>query len=115
MGVEGVLGAIDGILIKIKLPAGVRSARKFLCHKSFYALNMQGIAGPDGDFMYINVGHAGATGDGCASRQSKWWTKCENDVFKYSDGYFFIGDAAYSLMPWLVTPFEGSTGGEWTL
>ena len=29
---------------------------------------MQAIAGPIGEYLYVNVGHAGATGDGCANR-----------------------------------------------
>jgi hypothetical protein len=66
---------------------------------------MQGVAGPDGEFLYVNIGHAGATGDGCAIRGSKFWQSCEKDTFKFSDGYFWIGDNAYGLMPWMITPY----------
>jgi hypothetical protein len=104
---DGVLGAVDGLLVHIRLPDNTRNARPWLCYKSYYALNMQGVAGPDGEFLYVNVGHAGSTGDGCAIRQSQFWVNCMDDLYKYSDGYHFLGDAAYSLMPWLMTPFEG--------
>jgi hypothetical protein len=105
---KGVLGAIDGLLVRINLPAGTKNARPYFCYKQFYALNLQGVAGPDGEFLYVNVGHAGATGDGCASRQSRFWHMCQQDEFHYSSGFFFLGDAAYSLMPWLMTPYEGA-------
>jgi hypothetical protein len=105
---EGILGAIDGLLIRMKLPPGVKNARPYLCYKSFYALNMQGIAGPNGELLYINIGHKGATGDGCASRDSLFWKRCADNEFKYTDGFYFLGDAAYSLMPWLMCPIPGS-------
>ena len=107
MMVKGCLGAIDGLLCRIKLFPGTKSARNFLCYKDFYAMNVQAVAGPHGEFLYVNVGHAGATGDGCASRQSRFWKRCANDDFKFSEGNFFIGDAAYTLMPWLLTPYQG--------
>lgn len=109
-GISGQLGAIDGLLVHIILPANTKNARTFQCYKSYYALNVQGVAGPTGEFLYINIGHAGATSDGCASRQSQFWADCAADKFKYSLGYHFLGDAAYSLMPWLITPFEGTFG-----
>jgi len=105
---EGVLGAIDGLLVHIRLPRYTKNARPWLCYKSFYALNMQGVAGPDGECLYVNVGHAGATGDGCAARQSKFWDRCASNEFKYTDGNVFLGDAAYSLMPWLLTLYQGA-------
>ena len=107
MKMKGCLGAIDGLLCKIVLFPGLKSARPYLSYKGHYSVNMQAVAGPNGEFLYVNVGHAGASGDGCAARQSLFWRRCAADNFKFSQGYFFIGDAAYSLMPWLMTPFEG--------
>ena len=107
---QGILGAIDGLLVHIILPANTKSARKYRCYKQYYALNMQAVAGPNAEFLYVNIGHAGATGDGCASRQSRFWKRASNNDFHYKDGYFFIGDAAYSLMPWMVTPYGGANG-----
>ena len=110
MGVFGVLGAIDGLLVHIKVPPKTKNCRPFLCYKHYYALNMQGIAGPNGEFLYCNIGHKGATGDGCASRQSMFWQRAKRNDFGHTDGFFLIGDAAYSLMPWLFTPYEGLNG-----
>lgn len=66
---EGILGAIDGLLLHIHLMPHA-NARAYRCYKAFYALNMQGVAGPDGEFLYVNIGHKGATGDGTAARES---------------------------------------------
>ena len=71
---------------------------------------MQGVADYNGEFLYVNVGHKGATADGCAVRKSRFWQRCKDDEFKFSEGNFFVGDAAYSLMPWLMCPFEGAHG-----
>ena len=109
-GIVGILGAIDGLLVRINLPRNTINARPFHCYKSFYALNCQAVAGPDAEFLYVNVGHAGASGDGFASRDSSWWTWCESNLCDWMGGYFFLGDGAYSLMPWLLTPFEGAHG-----
>ena len=109
-GIKGILGAIDGLLVRINLPRGVANARPYHCYKSFYALNVQAVAGPDAEFLYVNVGHAGASGDGFASRDSYWWRWCEINSCNWMGGYFFLGDGAYSLMPWLLTPFDGAWG-----
>ena len=110
-GIEGQLGAIDGLLLHITLPPGTRNARKFLCYKQYYALNMQAVAGPTGEFLYLNIGHAGATGDGCAIRGSSFWAQCQANLFKYTEGYHFISDAAYGLMPWNMCPFPDTVLG----
>ena len=71
---------------------------------------MQGVADYNGEFLYVNVGHKGATADGCAIRKSRFWQRCKDDEFKVSEGNFFVGDTAYSLMPCLLCPFEGAHG-----
>ena len=109
-GVKGCLGAIDGLLVHINLPSNVKNARKFRCYKAYYALNCQAVAGPNAEFLYINIAHAGATGDGEAARRSNFWQRCEKNEFNYKEGYFYIGDAAYSLLPWMITPYQGTYG-----
>ena len=47
MGIQGVIGAIYGVLIKINLPPNEHNARSWRCYKSFYALNVQAAAGPN--------------------------------------------------------------------
>lgn len=110
-GIDGQLGAVDGLLVHIHLPPGTKNARKYQCYKSYYAMNMQAVAGPNGEYLYVNIGHAGATGDGCAIRGSKFWKMNERNVFKHTDGYHWIGDNAYSLMPWLMCPYADAALG----
>ena len=109
MRVKGCLSAIDGLVVKIRLPNGTKSAITYFCNQDYYALNMKANACPNGEFLDINVGRDGATGDEYASKQSRLWKKCTNDDFKFTDAYYFkIRDAAYSTMPWLIDPYEGS-------
>ena len=62
MRVKGCLSAIDGLVVKIRLPNGTKSAITYLCYQDYYALNTKAHACPDGEFLDINVGRDGATG-----------------------------------------------------
>ena len=48
----------------------------------------------------------GATGDGHLSQQSAFWRRWEKNDFKFDGGFYFTGDAAFTLMPWSMTPFD---------
>ena len=104
---EGFFGAVDGLLVHITLPVGSRSARPFHCYKKFYALNMQGVAGCNGEFLYANIGHTGGTCDGYAIRDSTFWKLMETGYSTFGNVvYKIFGDGAYALRPWLITPFD---------
>jgi hypothetical protein len=54
MKMKGCLGAIDGLLCKIVLFPGLKSARPFLSYKGHYSLNLQAVAGPNAEFHTLN-------------------------------------------------------------
>jgi hypothetical protein len=108
-GLNDFFGAVDGLLAHITLPIGTKNARPYYCYKKFYALNVQAVAGPDGEFLYANIGHAGATCDGFALRDSLFW-KLMEEGYSFFEGsgrtFRIFGDGAYALRNWLITPFD---------
>ena len=67
---KGVIGAVDGILIKIKCPSDneCRRPAKFWCRKGYYSVNMQAVVDAYGRFIYAAVDMPGALLDCTALR-----------------------------------------------
>jgi len=106
-GLKDFFGAVDGLLTHITLPMGTKNARPYFCYKKFYALNLQGVAGPNGEFLYVNIGHAGGTCDGFAFRDCLLWELMERGYSNFENRTFRIfADGAYALREWLITPFD---------
>ena len=62
---NGVVGAIDGILIKIKCPSlmEVGMPKHYYCRKGFYALNVQAVTDARKRFIFVAMDMPGATHD----------------------------------------------------
>ena len=97
-GFPGVVGAIDGSLIEIERP---KIFDGFYCRKGFTALNVQAIVDADKKFLSFDI------------RPGSW-----SDKKTYSasfagkkickilpTGCHLLGDAGYTLSPFLLTPF----------
>mmetsp|Transcript_14354 Transcript_14354/g.21806 ORF Transcript_14354/g.21806 Transcript_14354/m.21806 type:complete len:463 (+) Transcript_14354:336-1724(+) len=106
--IKGCVGAIDGLLIKIRRPSNKDSSnvKKFYCRKSFYALNMQAIVDADGRFLACDISCAGSANDVVAWSYMKEYEDMEEKKLM-PIGYFIIGDAAYGNTEYLVSPFTG--------
>jgi DDE superfamily endonuclease len=97
-GVPGVVGAIDGSIFSIKRPVDFEG---FYCRKGFPALNVQSVVDSDGRFLSIDVG-PGSWSDKKIWRFSRLGRTAKR-LLPY--GTHLIGDAGYSLLPWLLTPY----------
>jgi len=62
------VGAIDGLLIRVN-----QRRKDDYTRKGFPAVNLQGIAGPNGEFLYVNTQCYGSVADGQAIRVSCLW------------------------------------------
>jgi len=62
------VGAIDGLLIRVN-----QKRKDDYTRKGFPAVNLQGIAGPNGEFLYVNTQCYGSVPDGQAIRVSCLW------------------------------------------
>ena len=104
-----VAGALDGCHIIITPPAGDDETDYVNRHHS-HSINMLAVCGPDLTFFYINAEHPGSCHDGHVIRYSQLWRNFEDGNLPFP-GAVLLGDSAYALRPWLLTPFPGLPEG----
>ena len=94
----GVIGCVDESLIRIKSPPD--NEHIYVCRKNFHALNVQGICDHHKKFTNIVARWPGSTHD------SFIWNNCalSRHFEDGNGGGHLLGDSAYPLRPWLLTP-----------
>lgn len=98
----GVIGAIDGCHIPIEAP--IHNANSYYNRKKFHSIILQAVCKNDLQFIDINVGWPGRVHDAKVLKNSALW---EAGFQKCAHGrYHILGDAAYPLKPWLLTPYR---------
>ncbi|KAK3107882.1 hypothetical protein FSP39_024372, partial [Pinctada imbricata] len=97
-----VIGAVDGSHIPIQRP--LDKANCYYNRKQFYSIILQGVCDDSLKFMDINVGWPGRVHDSKVLKNSSLW----DTGFIRCDGgrYHLLGDAAYPLKEWLLTPYR---------
>ena len=60
-GIPGIVGCIDGSLIKIKAPT--RNEHEFVCRKGFHAINMAAVCDDRHLFRWVNSSYPGSAAD----------------------------------------------------
>ncbi|KAI2507521.1 nuclease [Fragilaria crotonensis] len=105
--VRGCVGCIDGFLAITKRPTMKESMGKpgafFSGHYGVFGLNVQAVCDIKCRFQFFGVVAPGKCGDQVAFERTP--------LFQYvkhlPDGYYIIGDAAYSVGEKMLTPFTG--------
>jgi hypothetical protein len=113
---SGAIGAIDGWLVRIKKPTWkrdkVKNAASYYSRKGFYALNIQVVVDRKKRVLYRSILSRGAEHDSSAFKQSSLYRILQRKWRWFRDrGFYFIGDSAYALRSYLLTPFEGTMHG----
>ena len=67
--------------------------------------------GPDLTIFYLNRDHPGRCHDANVLRESQLWRSFEVAGNRPFDGAVILGDSAYPLRQWLITPFPGDPDG----
>lgn len=97
-----IVGAIDGSHIAIEAPS--QYANSYFNRKKFHSVVLQAVCLDDLRFTDINVGWPGRVHDAKVLRNSSLW---DTGFQKCAHGrYHLLGDAAYPLREWLLTPYR---------
>ena len=113
--INGCIGAIDGWVVKIQKPSrsdGVINPQSFYSRKGYYAVNVQAIVDKNKKILFRSIMSRGAEHNSSAFKNSslyKWLIA--NWVKLAEKGYYFIGDSAYALKSFLLTPYNNAEHG----
>ena len=104
-----VAGCLDGTHITITPPANDEIS--YINWHHTHSLNVLAVCGPDLSIFYLNANHPGRCHDAHVLRQSSLWRSFELDGNRPFPGAVLLGDSAYPLRQWLLTPFGGDPEG----
>ena len=113
--IGGCIGALDGWVVRIKKPSrrdGVKNAKSFYSRKGFFAVNVQAIVDKRKRVLFRSIMSRGAEHDSTAFKNCglyQWLL--QNWKVLAEKGYYFIGDSAYSLKSFLLTPYDNAMHG----
>jgi hypothetical protein len=107
---KSCIGALDGVAIKINNPTVynlISDPGNYFCRKGFYALNVQAICDRHKRVLWVSTGHKGSTHDSSAFGETKFCKILEDfSEWLEENGYFFIGDSAYTLLGYFLVPYS---------
>ena len=98
-GIRGVIACVDGTQVPIIAPADAEY--EYVNRKGQYALNIQVMCDAKMKFVNAVIRWPGSTHDGRILTTSNIFHGFERG--DYND--IVLGDSAYQLLPWLMTPF----------
>ena len=120
----GIIGALDGWLVKIKSPSwvndGVKNSGTYFSRKGFFALNVQVIVDREKRILWRSISSKGSEHDSAAFKDSELYARLERLVGEMSDTtplnyngiqLYLIGDSAYALRPFLLCPYDKAEPG----
>lgn len=104
-GFPGVLGAIDRCHILVKGPR--KNLKQYINHKGFHSPQLQVICDADMLFADVFCGYPASAHDAIVFRNSPFFQDAEaNPDVVFPRNIHLIGDSAYPLKVWVLTPFR---------
>lgn len=109
--INGCIGAIDGWVVKIKRPQrrdGVFNPASFYSRKGYFGINVQAIVDKKKRILYRSILSRGAEHDSTAFKNSPFYKDILMPNWREfaRKGFYFVGDSAYSLKAFILTPFD---------
>jgi len=98
---QNVLGAIDGTHIEIKAPS--EHTQAYFNRKKFPSVILFAACNAKLQFTYAWTGNPGSTHDATVLRYSELFQNADQLV---PPGHYVLGDSAFPLLRWLLTPFR---------
>jgi hypothetical protein len=114
--INGCIGALDGWVVKIKKPTrdkdNVSEPSSFYSRKGYFGLNVQCIVDKHKRVIFRTIKSRGAEHDSTAFKNTNLYKYLmQNSVSLCNKGYYFIGDSAYALKSFLLTPYDNAFHG----
>jgi DDE superfamily endonuclease len=100
----GVVGALDGIALKITKPDDEHVPRNYWCRKGYYAIPVKAVMDSSYRLMHISAMAVGSTHDSLPFPFSKLGIALENGGLP--DGYWIAADAAYECLNCILSPWS---------
>ena len=105
-GFPGVIGCVDGAHIPVLVPKSDRS-ETYRNRKGFMSLNVQMVCGPKEEIYDIVAGWPGSAHDAVIWTTSDISSRMSDGML--SRNFHLLGDSAYPLSSYLLTPFKSPT------
>lgn len=116
-GLPNCCGAIDSTHIVMLLSASDRSVDVWLDRKDNHSMILQAIVDPDMRFRDIVTGWPGKMDDASVLQKSTFYElaqkheRLNGTKLNLAEGTdlqeYIVGDSAFPLLPWLITPYQG--------
>ena len=107
---QGVIGAIDGIAIRIRRPTrsdSLPDPGAYYCRKGFHALNCQAVCDNYKRIQWMSSNHQGCTNDSAAFQQTQLYQLLQKrSTWLMKNEFFLVGDSAYALESFMLTPYD---------
>lgn len=107
---EGCIGAIDGLAIRIRCPSerdGVSDPGNYFCRKGFHALNVQAVVDSKKRFLFASPSHVGSANDARAWAETGLSRKLDSmEEILIEHKLWLAGDSAYPLRSFMMTPYS---------
>ena len=109
-----VVGALDGTHIPISAPY-VEAKVDYYSRKQCYTVSVQGLVGANLMFLDVATGFPGSCHDARNLRNSSLYRRAQNEeiltkpidvIANTKVRPLVLGDGAYPLLPWLITPHQ---------
>lgn len=102
----GVIGAIDGSHIPIRAPKD--HPENYINRKGFHSVVLQAACDPNMHIIDVFCGWPGSVHDSRVLKNSSLYWLATNTNTMFPGNLHLLGDAAYPLLDWLLTPFKDS-------
>lgn len=103
-GLPDAIGAVDGTYIAIKAPK--ESPESYINRKCFYGITLQAVCDPFLQFIDCFVGYPSSVSDNRIFRNSHIYEDIIHNAQQFfPNNEYILGDKAYPILPWLMTPY----------
>jgi hypothetical protein len=110
--INGCIRALDGWIVKINKPMksdGVSNPKSFYSRKGFYGISVQAIVDSKKRILFRSNESRGGEHDSLAFKHTELYTwLVQNWEHLARKQFYFIGDSAYSLKSFLLTPYDNT-------